>query len=138
MTLIVDNKDIVPSFISYLKTRLLRHICLILDLSKLKPFDEYFHSLEFLEISNDVLISSKRLILLAMSNLQHKRYESTTHIFINPNVTYPGTELKLVDLCKVINYGTMSVEGYPIFTETFNHFSRNIRKYVEKCSMGLG
>ena len=138
MTLIVDNKDIVPSFISYLKTRLLRHICLILDLSKLKPFDEYFHSLEFLEISNDVLISSKRLILLAMSNLQHKRYESTTHIFINPNVTYPGTELKLVDLCKVINYGTMSVEGYPIYTETFIHFSRIIRKYVEKCSMGLG
>jgi hypothetical protein len=138
MTLIVENKDIVPSFISYLKTRLLRHICLILDLSKLKAFDEYFQSSEFLEISNDVIISSKRLILLAMSNLQHKRYESTTHIFINPNVTYPGTGLKLVDLCKIINYGTLSVEGYPIFTETFNHFSRNIRKYVEKCSMGLG
>jgi hypothetical protein len=138
MTLVVENKDIVPSFISYLKTRLLRHICLILDLSKLKPFDEYFQSLEFLEASNGVIISSKRLILLAMSNLQHKRYESTTHIFINPNITYPGTGLKLVDLCKVINYGTLSIEGYPIFTETFNHFSRNIRKYVEKCSMGLG
>lgn len=133
MLLIVDNKDITESFIPYLKNRMLRHICFILDDSKLIRFDEYFKSNEF---TKD--ITSKHIIMLAMSNLQHKRYDENTHIFINPNITYPGTSIKIVDLCKVINFGNLSVEGYPIFTMTFDHFSRNIKKYVEKCAMGLG
>jgi hypothetical protein len=38
----------------------------------------------------------------------------------------------------LINFGNLSIDSYPIFTETFNHFSMNIKKYVEKCGMGLG
>lgn len=133
MLLIVDNKDITESFIPYLKRRMLRHICFRLDDSKLIKFDEYFKS------NKDTKdVTSKHIIMLAMSNLQHKRYEDNTHIFINPNITYPETNIRIVDLCKIINFGTLSIEGYPIFTMTFDHFSRNIKKYVEKCAMGLG
>ena len=139
MTLVVENKNITESFIPYLKTRMLRHICLIMDEDKLNRFDEYFQSKELMIGNKNLdIIDSKNVIMLAMTNLQHKKYEENTHIFINPNITYPGTSIKIVDLCKIINFGTLSIEGYPIFTMTFDHFSRNIKKYVEKCAMGLG
>ena len=137
MTLVVENKDINTHFIKFLKRRIMGYISLIMNFKRLKPFDEYFNSNEFKSISNNVVISSKRIITMGMTNLVHKRYETNTHIFINPNITYPGTTIKIVDLCKLINYGTLSLEGYPIFTKTFDHFSKNIKKYRNKCILGL-
>ena len=138
MTLIVDNKDINLHFIKYLKRRMLGHISLILNTQKLVPFDEYFSSDEFMLMSGGVRVSSRKVIILGMTNLIHKRYETTTHIFINPNIYFTGTNIKLVDLCKIINFGNMSVDGYPIFTETFDYFSKNIKKYIDKSITGLG
>ena len=138
MTLIVDNKDTNLHFIEYLKTRMLRHLATLLNIKKLDTYDEYFNSPEFEEIANNVHISSRRVLLMGMTNLSHKRYKSTTHIFINPNINYPGTYIKVIDLCKVINYGTMSIEAYPIISETFDHFANNIEKYKESCIRGLG
>ncbi len=138
MILIVENKDVTQHFIRFIKKRMLRHISLILDTKKLIAFDEFFSSDEFRIISNNINISSKRIIILGMTNLIHKRYETNTHIFINPNIYYPGTNIKLVELCKFINYGSLSIESYPIFTETFDHFSKNIKKYKNMCITGLG
>ena len=75
---------------------------------------------------------------MGMSNLVHKRFDTVTQIFINPNLTYPGTNLKVEDLCKIINYGTLSIDAYPIFSMTFEHFSKNLGKYVDRCIMGVG
>ena len=116
---------------------MLGYLSIILDMKKLIVFDEYFESEEF---GNDtkVKIDSKRVVLMGMTNLSHKRYDTYTQLFINPNTLYPGTSFKVVDLCKVINFGTLSVDGYPIFTQTFDYFSQNIDKYKEKCMIGLG
>lgn len=138
MTLIVDNKDTNLHFILYLKKRMLRHIALILNPKKLVPYDEYFNSEAFIIRSGGASISSRQVILLGMTHLIHKRYENTTHIFINPNFMYPGTSLSVADLCKVINFGTMSVDAYPIFSETFEHFSKNIKNYLDSCITGVG
>ena len=137
MTLVVDNKDITKGFILYIKKRMLGYVAMKLDVKKLIKYDEYFNSNTF-KLGGKTKISSKKVILLGITNLSHKRYEATTHIFINPNINYPGTPLKVVDLCKMINFGTLSIDGYPIFTNTFNHFSKNIKKYMDRCSRGLG
>lgn len=138
MTLRVDNKNINQHFISYLKKRMLGYASTILNVRQLDPFDEYFNSGDFKKLSNDTTVSTRKVVLLSMTNLIHKRYETTTHIFINPNINYPGTDMKLVDLCKIINFGNMSIDAYPIFTETFDHFSNNIKKYMDRCILGLG
>jgi hypothetical protein len=138
MTLRVDNKNINQHFINYLKKRMLGYMSTILNVKKLSPFDDYFNSEEFKKSSNKTIISTRKVVLLGMTNLIHKRYETTTHIFINPNINYPGTNIKLVDLCNTINFGNMSIDGYPIFTETFDHFSNNINIYIDRCIIGLG
>ena len=136
MTLIIDNKNITKSFIPYLKKRILGHVLILLDLKKIIKYDEYFNSFNF-KSDNPTIINTKKIIMLGMSNLIHERYETTTHISINPNITYPGTKFKIIDLCKVINFGTLSIDAYPIFTETFNHFSKNLKKYIDYCAIGL-
>ncbi len=137
MTLIVDNKYVTMSFIKFLKRRMLGWVALNLNRKRLTIFDEYFKSSDFIRLSNNVTVSSRQVIIMSMTNLIHKRYDTVTHIFVNPNICYPGTNIKLVDLCKIINFGNMSVEGYPIFTETFDHFHNNITKYVDRCIIGL-
>ena len=137
MTLIVDNKDINTGFIMFLKRKMLSYISMIVDRRKLRPFDEYFKSDEALSLTNGVRILPIRAIVLSMSTLSHKRYDDA-HIFINPNVNYPGTDIKLADICKFINFGNMSVEGYPIFTTTFEYFNKHINKYIERFNRGLG
>ena len=138
MLLIVENKDITLHFISYLKHRMLRHLATLLNTKRLNEYDDYFNSDAFKAMCGEVRVSARRVILLGMTNLSHKRYEEVTHIFINPNINYPDTNLKVVDLCKVINYGTLSIDAYPIISETFDHFSNNIEKYKERCMIGLG
>lgn len=135
MILIVENKDINRSFIPYLKKRLLGYITLILELRKLTKYDEYFASEDFGNVTQ-IPINPRKVIMLGMTNLQHKRYKTTTHIFINPNLYYPGTPYKVVELCKLINYGSLSVEGYPIFSDTFEHFQKSIHKYTDKPMLG--
>ena len=137
MTLVVKNKYINKGFITFIKKKLFGYLTTILDIKKLHKYDEYFKSEDFLKISNNIIISSKKVIVLSMNNLIHKRYETTTHIFINPNINYPGTNMKLVDLCKVINYGTMSIDAYPIYTETFDYINKNIGKYIDRYMTGL-
>ena len=138
MTIVVDNKYINQGFISFIKKRILGYMSVILNINKLQRYDELFQSEEFLILSNKTSISSRKVVLMAMTNLIHKRYETNTHIFINPNINYPGTNMKIVDLCKIINYGTLSIDAYPIFTETFNHIQQNIGKYIDIYTKGLG
>ena len=138
MTLVVENKNITPNFILFLKKKMLSYLATILNVKKLVPYDEYFKSDDFLLQTNGVIIDSKRVIIMSMSNLTHKRFETTTQIFVNPMMTYPGTNIKLVELCKIINYGTLSIDAYPIFSMTFNHFSRNLGMYIDRCIMGVG
>lgn len=43
----------------------------------------------------------------------------------------PGFDrLKLTTLLKTINFGTLSIKGCPIFSDTFNYFSEDIDTYV--------
>lgn len=138
MTIVVENKHINQGFIPFIKKKLLGYMSLILDTKKLQKYDEMFQAKEFLRLSNKISISSRKVVIIAMTNLLHKRYETNTQIFINPNINYPGTTIKIVDLCKIINYGTLSIDGYPIFTETFNHIQQNIGKYIDRYTIGLG
>jgi len=40
---------------------------------------------------------------------------------INPNVLYNNKSIRLIDLCKLLNYGTLEIPGCHIFTDTFDY-----------------
>ena len=138
MTLLIENVNFKRGFIRFLKKRILQYAMLSLSPKRLHTFDEFFNSSAFRPESINVRISSRRVLLIGLSNLEHSRGDTTTSIFISPTIRYPGTDYLIVDLCRLINYGNLSVEPYPIISDTMTHFSKHIRKYQNKFILGLG
>lgn len=90
--------------------------------------DKYIESyIKFLNNKN-----IKYYLLLGVSNLECKEYYDYYIIQINPNVTFPETTAKLYDVCYEINYGSLNIPPYPIFSDAFNWAQQNkYRLYLE-------
>lgn len=133
MKLVVDNIYVYESFLSFLKRRILWFAMSHLSRGKLIVFDELFKA-----HYPDKVISSTLVLHIAFSHLSTHRDETTTTIEISDKILYPGTNLKILDLCRIINYGTVDVGPYPIISEVFDYFSTHLELYAEKFTMGLG
>ena len=57
--------------------------------------------------------------------------QSSDKIVIEIPVTrsFNRTGYKLVQLCKIVNYGCLDIRGYPIFTDVFSSVSANVQSY---------
>lgn len=137
MILMIDNKGVSKGFILFIKKRMLTYCLSHLELSKLDKFDEYFKSEGFVNTYKVSNLSSRNIIYLGISHLSHRRYETETQLSIDDSLYYPGTNIKISSLCKLINFGNMDIDGYPIFSNTFQHFRDNIDKYIDKHIMNL-
>ena len=138
MTLLVEEKYNKIDFLKFLKRRILTYFASVVNTKKVLPYDEYFKSDEFKEKFGDVSISSLLVIKLGITNLKVVTYPTYSTISINDAVMYPDTKIRVLDLCKIINYGNLSVDAYPIFTNVFLHFKINMKKYVNKYELWVG
>jgi hypothetical protein len=94
------------------------------DRRKLLAFDDYLNSTE------GINIKAINILSIATDNIKHIELDGSIVIYINDKVLIKGTDKRLIDICRLINYGNLLVQGYPIFTKTFNHFSNNIDFYI--------
>ena len=82
-------------------------------------------------------ISLKDLIISATQNLRIQKIDNLYYIIdINPNVFVPNTKIKLLDVCKLINYGNLTVKSYPIFTCAFNNIKNNYNAIYNSYLIG--
>lgn len=132
MNIVVDNKYVTKGFISFLKKRIQMHAHSIVNIPKLKIYDEYF------KIIYNEEISSIRLFKISLSHLDYKIDDIITTIYIDPNIKYPGTQIKIIDLCRIMNYGALNIPPYPIFTNISDYFTNNIKTYANKFTIGVG
>lgn len=82
-------------------------------------------------------VSIKSLIISATQNLRIQKVNNSYYVIdINPNVVVPNTKLKLLDVCKLINYGNLLCKGYPIFTCAFNNIKNNYNAIYNSYLIG--
>ena len=55
---------------------------------------------------------------------------------IDNNVMLNDINIKLIDLCKLINYGTSDIVGTYIFTKSFKYLEDNMDDLYKKFSRG--
>lgn len=84
------------------------------------------------DYSGKRILSAKNILLGGVHNLRVARILDKYTIEINPNILIPNTSAKFIDIVKLINYGNMSVQGYPIMTKTMDYFADNLNKYYLK------
>ena len=100
------------------------------NVNKLLKMDEYLHSLDFMASHKDD--TSYKILQKGLQSLQVSSGTDSYIIRVNDSIYYDfATGVKLSTVCKLINYGTISVQGYPIYQKLFTHFAENLGDLVK-------
>lgn len=140
MELTIENNDKLEleefsqEIIELMKEYLITHI----EESKLIRWDEYLNK----EIKwgwkyKVKIIRAKTLLLGAAYNLQIIERTNKITIRINPNAIINETNKKYIDILKLITYGNLSIQGYPIWEQMMNYFAKNISDIYESYEAGI-
>lgn len=71
------------------------------------------------------------VVRFASTNIVCKGSDGDISIQFDNTKLVPGFDrLHLHTIVKTINYGTLDIKGCPIFTDTFDYFSKDIDTYV--------
>lgn len=129
-----DPKNLLDrSFIIWLKLKIRDKVLADINEAKLVKWDLYFNNNSHFRSIYKKKLSTKDFIIAGAINLDYIKSESSFIIRINNNYYTPGLDrVKLMSICKLINFGNTEVNGYPIFTDTFEYFAQNIQAYVEE------
>ena len=101
----------------------------LIDRRKLIIWDEYFkdNDLGWITYKNKTIRpTAYETIITGIKNLKTYKYPDQYIIKINPNKILPKSSAKLNDICNLINYGNLSLKGYPIFSEGFEIISKQV------------
>lgn len=133
MYLFINFKNSYPDeFVDYLIIQLQKRFLKTLEVNKLKELEDYLNSVPKYKSIFIKYLKAKDICIAGIYNISADRTKTNLRLYINPNVKYYGTNIKLVDLCKFINNGNLQCPGYPIFSESFNYIKNNIEKYYLK------
>lgn len=129
---------LTKSFGNWLIKELHNNFFINLNEAKLKNWDTYFEKSDEYKSIYKKKIITKEILIIGIKNLICKEAATKLIIQINPNLFVPGLDrIRIDQLCRVINYGTITTQGYPIFTDLFIEVSDNINQYIDKYINGL-
>lgn len=127
------DHEFEQSFYIYLRNSLQQYMMNTIDKRKLVPWDTYFNkSLEFNNYRSGI-VHTYSALNIATSYLVIKDIPEGKLIQFNENVQHPNfNQLKVIQFCKLINYGNQTINGYPLFTDAFKHFANCFDMYLDK------
>lgn len=138
MKLILPTKigkfNVDRRFIKWLEKYIKYQIIKNTDNKYLLELDKMIEESQLLEEFKvgDVKFNSKKAILLSINCLQCVKIKDSYHISINNNINFPGYALPLENICKLINFGTLNIKGFPIYTNAFNNIVVNLPRYFTR------
>ena len=125
MKLIIENIN-DTKFISYLISTIKSYLLYNYNYRKAQKLEDYLNTIPKFKSKFRRYISVKELIMIAAYNLRYKKFSSYYEITIDQNQKVFGIDAKLYDICRLINFGTLDVNGYSIFSDAFNYVEENI------------
>jgi len=137
MELKVNNPDNLPlkDFCEELIVKIKRETLAKLNFQKLGLRDDYINSDKVLKfVGSKRYISSVSVINLALNNMVVKDGGSFLTISINENMKLYGTENKLIDIIKLIEYGNQELQPYMLIRDTID--SLDIAQLYNKYKEG--
>lgn len=131
---ITDSNDVLTKhFGEWLIERIQEKFSASIDDNKLKRWDKFFEDAPQYKSIYKKKILTKDILVTGIRNLVCQQSSSFLSIRIDNNKFVPGLDRVKVDsICKLINYGNQDIKGYPIFTDTFEHFAASIHDYVDE------
>lgn len=137
--LISGNKDLVTiDFGKWLIPKISKKLISSVNNTRLKLWDNYFKKLlsndtSSFEKSDDITLT---LVFSCAEKLVCVETKDGILIQIDPELKI--NNIKLSVLSKTLNFGTLTQQGYPIFTDTYEYFSENIRTFFKMYLISRG
>lgn len=119
----VPDKSFMHFLINYIRVYLIEHI----DKDRARAWDRYF-----LEDSLLSGVTLKQVIGESLKHLAITEFQDRFEISIKTEEKIRGSSAKLYEVCRLINYGNLSMVAYPIFTNTFKYFKNHLSDYIDK------
>lgn len=139
MNLVINKGDLeITNFSYWLIPYIQEFLINQINKRKLIKFDKFLNDnkIIYFNYKEDRIISSKNILIGAIYNLRVINKANEIIIEINPNSIIPNTSAKFIDIIKLINYGNLLLEAYPILDKTMEYFASNIDYYYEKYMKG--
>lgn len=121
-----DNVDFIHYLIQILRYKI-KVICLY-------SYNDTINNL--LLITTENRYGLHKIVNMSINNLISYKFNDFYVITIDNNAILPNTEFKLIDMCKLINYGNLDISGTMIYTQAFKYINDNINDLYKKFSYG--
>ena len=117
MNIIIKNTNKYDlNFFNWLIEKIKSYLLMFDDFSKYKQIEEYINS-NILRSKKYRYLSMHDIFFIAAASYECINYGSTAIIQINPQIKIYNTNIKVIDICKILNYGSISVKGIDIFSQ---------------------
>ena len=137
MNIIIKNTNKYDSnFVNWLIEKIKSYLLMFDDFSRYKQIEEYINS-NILRSKKYRYLSMHDIFFIAAASYECINYGSTAIIQINPYIKIYNTNIKVIDICKILNYGSISVKGIDIFSQIANHIKLNLNNYYREYCRGL-
>lgn len=134
MTLMLtSNNYITEDFIRWLVREMSLEILCDIDYARLHLI---FDSLP-LEESLKKRIDLRKSILMGTRLIRYEKVKGNWKIYVDNNVVYPKTNVKVVTLCRLVDNGFLGVQGIHIFNKVFNHVKQSLSSYYNRYIEGV-
>lgn len=139
MELVLREQDGVDyGFVEYLVNDIIpKRFNSLLDIKKLKKWDDYFFKDKSSEFNLGNLKSTEAIVEFGINNLSISSYNGYYTIGINSVEKIVGTNTKISTVCRLINYGNSNVSGYMIFSDVFKTVKRELKLYQNMYMLGI-
>lgn len=105
--------------------------------AKLEKWDKFFATTDEYKSIYSKPVTTKSILLAGLKSLVCDIGVGKLIIRFNSTLFVPGmNHVNLETTIKLINYGTVDVKGYPIFSDTFVRVADNINDYVSMYMEG--
>lgn len=133
MELRIFDKDqfVTVDFGRWLIPKITTKIISSIDKQRLLKWDNYFSETDVLKTISTKIPKTFDIIVFIAHNLTCSGTDGEIFIEVSKTAFVPGLDrVKAETIAKLINYGNLEMEGYSIFTDSFNQIAQDIDSYV--------
>lgn len=135
MNLLIENKDnldLIP-FAYWLQGKISKYLDDNIDEAKLNVIQAYVDMNDIIKHKDKKThITLRDILIIAPYNLIVSQVDSFVDMHIDPKMLAPFTWTPLIDIIQLINYGSLSIDAYPIWSYTLQFFADNLQEFYEQ------
>lgn len=134
-----SSKLLQGHFSTWLLDRIKESLIQNIDERKARNWDEYLNSENKFKSIYLKKLKAVDMLLIGINNIVLTTTQDKLVYHIDNNQYVPGLDrVKVLDMCKLINYGTLSHPAYPLFTTTFEEIKTHLEEYIDEYLYTVG